>query len=242
MRPNHGFTLIELLVVIAIIIALLAILLPSMSRAFEATNRTVCASQIHQLGIAGIDYASDNFGSYMTPIRDYFWPDGGLEDASGNPVAWALLFEGDYLSDGHIMYCPSYTPGGGAWGQIWTYEGGWQNTAFSANSKWWNTWTNYHCWPNFRNRWEVAPGLAGAVADRVSAPGNSVVFTDSIAVDTGSLTIQAGSINHVSDTDRTKPAGGNVLLNNGSVTWRDFADTQLRIQFTPQASSRDFWF
>ena len=55
-----AFTLVELLVVIGIIALLLAILLPVLSRAREASRRAHCLSNINQLGRAALLYALDN--------------------------------------------------------------------------------------------------------------------------------------------------------------------------------------
>jgi prepilin-type N-terminal cleavage/methylation domain-containing protein/prepilin-type processing-associated H-X9-DG protein len=51
-RRQHGFTLVELLVVIAIIGVLVALLLPAVQSAREASRRTQCANQMRQLTIA----------------------------------------------------------------------------------------------------------------------------------------------------------------------------------------------
>ncbi len=56
---RHGFTLIELLVVIAIIAILAAILFPVFARAREKARQTSCLSNIKQLALGMLMYASD---------------------------------------------------------------------------------------------------------------------------------------------------------------------------------------
>jgi len=58
-RKPAGFSLIELLVVVTIIGILMSMLMPALARAREAARRSVCASNLRQIGLAFSMYADE---------------------------------------------------------------------------------------------------------------------------------------------------------------------------------------
>ncbi len=91
-RLPHGFTLIELLVVVAIISILAAILFPVFQKVRENARRTVCLSNVRQIGLAYTMYAQDN---------DEFFP---LTTDDGS--SWTDQCQ-PYIKTRGIYRCPS---------------------------------------------------------------------------------------------------------------------------------------
>jgi len=107
---RQGFTLIELLVVVAIIALLVSILMPSLKRAKELARRTVCASNLHTIGISIHLYASDmpELPSVKGTQYCYYWfyfPGTGFMNIG-------LLAKAEYLPpQSDIFICPTDTSG-----------------------------------------------------------------------------------------------------------------------------------
>jgi prepilin-type N-terminal cleavage/methylation domain-containing protein len=128
MKTKKGFTLVELLVVIAIIALLLSILVPALSRARETAKRTICGSQIKQVGLAVVAYANDYddalpfyggkdpswSGDFAGGPSDELHPYAVLRNDKPPwmgpppvPMKLGCLFAGNYIAEGKLFYCPS---------------------------------------------------------------------------------------------------------------------------------------
>ncbi|MHC4638557.1 MAG: type II secretion system protein, partial [Planctomycetota bacterium] len=71
MSKSKGFTLIELLVVISIIALLMAILMPTLSKAKELATETACLSNLKQWGVVYNMFFADNDSRF--PKQGFIW-------------------------------------------------------------------------------------------------------------------------------------------------------------------------
>jgi len=148
-EKKRAFTLIELLVVISVVIMLTAILMPALAAARFETQALVCKSNLRQLLIAIIGYATENDG-FFVPAASDMWDTAGLNrwhgrrdtlDEPFDPLRGPLA---GYLADGCVKQCAAkvdfvrgqgwdtnFEQGCGGYGYNMTYIGSrlWQSCA-----------------------------------------------------------------------------------------------------------------
>ncbi|HUT45288.1 MAG TPA: type II secretion system protein [Sedimentisphaerales bacterium] len=146
-KKTKAFTLIELLVVISVVALLMAILMPALGAARSQSRSLACKSNLRQLLIANIGYATENDGFYVSAASD-MWDNAGLHRWHGqrdvlgepfDPLRGPLV---GYLADGRVKECPlkvefvkgqdwntNFEQGCGGYGYNMTYIGSrlWQS-------------------------------------------------------------------------------------------------------------------
>ncbi len=129
----RGFTVIELLVVIALIALLAAILTPVLYSARRAAQRTVCASNLRQIGLAVRMYRDDyqELPPYLSAVHGYVGdsrvfvcPVDPLEGKHQvrDTLGDAFRLEGDYYLRSGVSY--TYVPNWAIARQLGWWEAG----------------------------------------------------------------------------------------------------------------------
>jgi prepilin-type N-terminal cleavage/methylation domain-containing protein len=234
-RLNRGkavqaFTLIELLVVIAIIAILAAMLLPALAAAKQRGYRASCQSNLHQLGICIQIYCGDN--NNKLPDLRYSPYTSTLGTAAGVwPWDMGTNFLGQMIDDGasqNIFYCPANPSFNctNTWdfgltqanpfritGYVWLIPGAGMNMgapADVAETPFWKT--------NIVSiTATMTPATAEVIVDDVIQDVNNGSYS---VVPLGGL--PANIVQRTSHLQGTRPAGGDILFEDGHVEWRPF--------------------
>jgi prepilin-type N-terminal cleavage/methylation domain-containing protein/prepilin-type processing-associated H-X9-DG protein len=122
---RRGFTLMELLVVSGIVAALVAILLPTLTKARRAAQQTTCASNLRQLAMAMIAYTNDNEERFpfdavpnqpppppATPKPHYaedwiWWETQGVPGLNANSVLSSPIMRYLATKNTTVLVCPA---------------------------------------------------------------------------------------------------------------------------------------
>lgn len=105
-RPD-GFTLLELLLTAALIGILVALIIPTLIKAWQKVRAAECISQLRQAGMAFIGYADDHKDRFpmMVPANK----GGTLEYQISGPSYLHFQSLSNYLDSPKIFNCPSNT-------------------------------------------------------------------------------------------------------------------------------------
>ncbi|QNN22018.1 prepilin-type N-terminal cleavage/methylation domain-containing protein [Planctomycetales bacterium ZRK34] len=225
---RQGFTLIELLVVVSIIALLIAILLPSLSRARELARVTVCASNQRQVGMGLVMYVQ-SFKNVLPPwiddqnvnhvVHRWFYHDINKYQNLG------LLYKTKVITEGRTFFCPSQEfPG-------FRYD-------------------NYDPWPTFASYDGTGTGTLGIRCsfqynphlekESTSSPRLYQNLTDMPP----SATLTADLMEHRAAIAHEELAGWNLMTSDTSVQFKKSAEALERIpawwdQWTPMSSYFD---
>ncbi|MHC4638783.1 MAG: type II secretion system protein [Planctomycetota bacterium] len=101
MSKSKGFTLIELLVVISIIALLMAILLPTLSRAKEQATEVLCQTRLKQWATIWAMYTGDN-DDFFHPGQCRLNPQDYRKDQ-----LWLNATYKYYMGQDELLFCPA---------------------------------------------------------------------------------------------------------------------------------------
>jgi prepilin-type N-terminal cleavage/methylation domain-containing protein/prepilin-type processing-associated H-X9-DG protein len=203
---RRGFTLIELLVVIAIIAILAAILFPVFAKAREKARQASCQSNLKQIALAALMYASD-YDQRPLPMYTFGWKVTGTAGTWSSRIWWNGLIE-PYTKNRQILACPSasFDP---AYFDANTPCGAPQDSIVRHH-----TGVGYN-W--YRNDVGADTGYWYQIKDAtVQSPASKVTFMDSLCVVAGPNPALWGTDNFVGWVTNGDPWGDEIRHNGGN--------------------------
>jgi prepilin-type processing-associated H-X9-DG protein len=245
-RHATAFTLVELLVVIGIIALLISILLPSLNKARAAAQRTVCASNLRQIGVMWYQYAQVNKG-WFPDCLEY----GGTWEIL-TPQKKETFVQLSKMTSGKVFYCPNalgFSPaskeGGDAtadWNnQINTgigmaYHIGYSIYAHNGNAIAWNKYFSAN--GTSPTRPSIPPPRKTKDPKLVELP----LVMDGVQkfLPPNEPFVTWAYSNHFDPRTRL-PAGGNTLFGDGHVNWRDFKEMKYMIMWSSNLDHERWW-
>jgi type II secretory pathway pseudopilin PulG len=221
-------------VVIAIIAILAAMLLPALSKAKEKAWRINCMSNLRQIGIANMTYASENQDNLPQGTLQGDWP----HDMSKTNVNLMI----NAGANRKVFYCP---------GTLSIIKG--------DDSKWWDfTATRSVLGYSFFTKRAATDNRAGingcffvGKTTETNRPTETAIVTDEVlsltqtppynfVVPSDNVGPEFGGAYRPPHRDKNMPAGGNTLFLDAHAGWTRFGLMQPRYQ--PSSSSKPWHF
>lgn len=190
-QADGAFTLVEILVVVSTVGLLLALLMPALAGARSQARGLACRSNLRQLVLAGMGYATENDGLYVAAASD-MWDNAGLHRWHGVRTTLNEPFDASrgplvgYLADGRVKECParpdfvraddwnaSFERGCGGYGYNMAYIGS-------------RLWDRCSSGPQAFQQVYARTTSAGEVA----SPGQTVMFADAAMANSGTSLIE----------------------------------------------------
>jgi prepilin-type processing-associated H-X9-DG protein len=269
-RP--AFTLAEVLVVVGIIIVLVSFLFVGLSKARDSSRRAICANNLRQIMSAISVYASANdkllpvlpdwaaSQHWLCDIgrdqrdallaaglqRDSFYcPSGDLQNADDQ---WNYGSRGGVTNQG-----PVYTVTGYFWTMYrvrkypptnpatWTRDD--QTMKIQYPALWLESLNQRTGKDSTKTVYPISPGSTVLVSDLTMSwnSNGKNVFTGIGAGSSADAPLATRS-NHLRSSDPTKAVGGNILLLDGHVEWRELDAMHIVNHATVPAPGHDEWF
>jgi prepilin-type N-terminal cleavage/methylation domain-containing protein len=223
---RRGFTLVELLTVVAIITILAALLLPSIVRARESARRTACMFNIRQVLAAVREHAIAN--DDKLPFVARFGFDWNEPTVSGKTKTVRVVDAQTVVSttlgnakDARYLVCPSRP-----WQSRTSDQRMWDpTTAFYWGNGDSSTYALMNVSSSYRSRTtDTLPYYFLLHTVRLSKlPSDTPMLLDTVAQTEPSSSdnwlVQSNHLAYRPSMAANVPAGGNVGLADGSVTW-----------------------
>jgi prepilin-type N-terminal cleavage/methylation domain-containing protein len=199
---RRGFTLVELLVAIGIIAILIALLLPTASKARESANRAVCLSHLRQIHQAFLFYALANHDQVPLGYRALPQPSKQFNSmvfsiTTGNFTLFGWLYNSGLMNQPRVYFCPSES---NPQEQFNTTSNPWPVSAIVTPTT--NIYAGYGCRPD-----TALPDLPlpDTVLPKLSQFFNKAIFADLVSTPPR--------------LDSRHVKGVNVLFGNGGADW-----------------------